>query len=217
MIVVVDYGRGNLFSLGRALEQVGAVYRVTAEPEAILSAHGIVLPGVGTFRHAMRVLTKLSLVEPIRQAAAQGTAILGICLGMQLLFSRSTEFGDNAGLDINPGVVDLLPEGDGDEGSCRIPNVGWRRIAPRARHPLNDAFVPGDMFYFTHSYVPYPEDSRDVLATMSINGIDAAVLVCRGNVFGCQFHPEKSGPVGLHLLKRYVDLVEGGRNLRQSA
>ena len=219
MIAVVDYGRGNLFSLSHALRHVGAVFEVTADPERILDADGVVLPGVGAFRDAMARLRERGLVEAVRSAAARGAPLLGICLGMQLLFARSAEFGRHQGLGLIAGTVDRLPEGEPGMPGIRIPNVGWRQVAPRAKHPLSDTLGAGEMMYFVHSYIPYPEDPRDIFATISFNGIDAAVLVGRGNVWGCQFHPEKSGPAGLRLLEAFVMAVESDRpasGLRQS-
>jgi len=217
VIAIVDYGRGNLYSLSRALHQVGAVHEVTADSDKILAASGVVLPGVGAFRDAMARLGERELVAPVRAAAACGTPLLGICLGMQLLFTRSTEFGEHLGLDLIRGTVDRLPRGDAGPSQTRIPNVGWRLVTPRAKHPLSDALGAGEMVYFVHSYIPYPEDPRDIFATIPFNGIEAAVLVGRGNVTGCQFHPEKSGPVGLRILEAFVNAVEQARPARTSA
>lgn len=211
MIAIVDYGRGNLFSLSHALQHVGAVHEVTADPARILGADGIVLPGVGAFRDAMGRLSECGLVEAVRSATGRGVPLFGICLGMQLLFARSTEFGEHEGLGLIPGMVDRLPEGEPGTPRTRIPNVGWRLVTPRAKHPLSDNLGAGEMMYFVHSYIPYPEDPRDIFATISFNGIDAAVLVGRGNVWGCQFHPEKSGPAGLRLLEAFVAAVERER------
>ena len=160
MIAIVDYGRGNLFSLSRALHHVGAEYEVTADPARILGSTGIVLPGVGAFRDAMARLAERGLVEAIRSAASRGVPLLGICLGMQLLFTRSTEFGEHEGINLIPGTVDRLPEGEAGTPSTRIPNVGWRLVTPRAKHPLSNALGAGEMMYFVHSYIPYPEDPR---------------------------------------------------------
>ena len=217
MIAVVDYGRGNLFSLSRALEQVGAAYEVTSDPQRVRRADALVLPGVGAFGDAMRRLDERSLTGAIRQAAARGVPLLGICLGMQLLFDRGTEFGEHAGLGLIPGTVDRLPRPETGAPPMRIPNVGWRPLTPRRPHPLADTFGRGEMVYFVHSYVPYPEDPRDILATLPVNGIEAAVMVGRGTVVGCQFHPEKSGPAGLRLLAAFVREAQGGEALLRSA
>lgn len=217
MIAVVDYGRGNLFSLSRALDHVGAEHAVTSDAERILGASGIVLPGVGAFGDAMGRLAAGGLIDPLRQAAGRGVPLLGICLGMQLLFDRSTEFGDHSGLALLPGTVARLPQGGPRSPRFRIPNVGWRRITPRAPHPLLDALEPGDMFYFVHSHIPYPDDPRHVLATMPINGIEATAMAGQGNIAGCQFHPEKSGPVGLRLFAAFLREVAAGHSSRRSA
>ena len=220
-IAVIDHGRGNLFSIARALDHIGASYRVTADPAAVAAAEALILPGVGAFRDAMAALTRAGLTEPITRAAEAGTPLLGICLGMQLLFDRSTEFGESDGLGLIPGRVERLPEGDGGREETRIPNVGWRRLevngVPGRYDPLTAAIAPGAMFYFVHSYVPAPEDPADVLATIPVNGRDAAVMVRRGNVAGCQFHPEKSAAAGLTLLKGFLDWVADGEVLRRSA
>ena len=217
MIAVLDYGRGNIFSLSRALEHVGADHVVTCDPDRLMDADGIVLPGVGAFRDAMNRLSERVLDEAIKTAAGRGVPLLGICLGMQLLFERSTEFGEHPGLGLIPGDVDRLPRGAPGAPRVRIPNVGWRKGSPRAPHPMTHALAPKDMVYFVHSYVPYPEDPRDILASLPINGIEAAVMVARGNVVGCQFHPERSGPVGLRILGAFVEATEARRPARRPA
>ncbi len=192
MIAIVDYGRGNLFSLGQALLHLGAEHEITADPARIAAARTVMLPGVGAFGDAMSALRSLGLVEPLRAVAAAGTPLLGICLGMQLLATRSDEFGDHAGLDIIPGAVRRLPDGSGED-RVRIPNVGWRTLRPS-----------GEMMYFVHSYAPFPDDPAHVVETIDVNGVAVPVMIRKGNVVGCQFHPEKSGPVGLALLARLL-------------
>jgi glutamine amidotransferase len=194
---------------------------VTADPGTVAAAEGLILPGVGAFADAMAALTRAGLTGPIIRAAEAGTPLLGICLGMQLLFDRGTEFGESAGLGLIPGSVERLPEGNGGPEETRIPNVGWRRLeangVPGRDDPLTAAIAPGAMFYFVHSYVPAPADPADVLATIPVNGRGAAVMVRRANVAGCQFHPEKSAAAGLALLQGFLDWVEGAKALRRSA
>lgn len=209
MIAVVDYGRGNLFSLGQALRHLGAAYEVTGDPGRILAAERVILPGVGAFGDAMQALVKRRLVEPLREVAARGTPLLGICLGMQLFASRSEEFGEHEGLDLIPGTVKRLPAGNAGRGSIKIPNVGWRPLCP----VTSDAFLgdlPSDtMVYFVHSYAPVVTDPAHVAATIAVNGSAVAAVIHRGKVLGYQFHPEKSGPAGLALLGRFLALAPG--------
>ena len=213
MIAIVDYGRGNLFSIARALAHLGASCVVTDTAAAIGSADGIVLPGVGAFADAMAALEDKGLVAPLQAAAAAGTPLLGICLGMQLLFGASHEFGRCGGLGLIGGEVRKLPARD---GGIRIPNVGWRALDQVQPDPLLAGHGADDMFYFVHSYVPFPDDRRAIVATVPINGLAAAVMVRHDDVVGCQFHPEKSGPVGLALLRRYVCTI-GLRKARTRA
>ncbi len=201
MIVIVDYGRGNLFSLGQALRHVGAEYTVSADADEIIAAPRLILPGVGAFGDAMRTLAERGLVEPIRRAVGRGVPFLGICIGMQLLCSESEEFGRHQGFGFIPGTVTRLTEGD----ETRIPNIGWRSLNPAPDGFLRD-LAAGTMAYFVHSYAPETEDPADVAATIRINGKEVPAVIRRDNVIGYQFHPEKSGPAGLDLLRRFLQL-----------
>jgi len=206
MIVVVDYGRGNLFSLGQALRHLGVQYRISDKPQDLLSADRIIFPGVGAFGDAMQGLRERGLVDPLLAAAATGTPVLGICVGCQLLLSRGEEFGDHKGLDLIPGKVSRLPGPvAGDPAAIRIPNVGWRALNVRPGVAALGGLSTGQMMYFVHSYAPRPSNSAHVLATMAVNGEDIPVIIGRDNVIGFQFHPEKSGPAGLALLKAFLD------------
>jgi imidazole glycerol-phosphate synthase subunit HisH len=205
MIVIVDYGRGNLFSIGQAIRHLGFEYRITADRAAIEKADRIVFPGVGAFGDAMQGLRDRGLVEPLLAAADAGIPILGICLGCQLLLSRGEEFGNHQGLALIPGNVPRLPGPcEGDPAAIRIPNVGWRSIDLRPGARVLRSVGSGQMFYFVHSYAPRPDRDADVLATISINGEDVPVVVQRENVVGVQFHPEKSGAAGLALLADFL-------------
>jgi len=148
------------------------------------------------------------LIEPLREVARRGTPLLGICLGMQMLVDRSEEFGPHEGLGLIPGTVKRLPEGDEDSNAVRIPNVGWRPLRPVPGDPFLGDLATGAMMYFVHSYAPVVEDAAHVAATIEVNGVDVAAVIRRGNVVGCQFHPEKSGPAGLDLLRRFLDLFQ---------
>lgn len=214
MIAVVDYDRGNLFSIARSLVHVGAPYSVTRDAGEIGAADGIILPGVGAFGDAMAALKNRDLVGVLRDAAAAGTPILGICLGMQLLFSRSEEFGETEGLGILAGRVAKLPRQD---GGMRVPNVGWRKLCIAREDELLARRESEAMFYFVHSYVALPDDAAEIVATLPINGVDACVMARRGAISGCQFHPEKSGSAGLDLLARFVASVAGVKGVTRAA
>lgn len=206
MIAVVDYGRGNLFSLGQALRHLGAAFEMTGEVAHILAAERVILPGVGAFGDAMAGLKARGLIAPLREVAERGTPLLGICVGMQMLADESEEFGVHEGLGLIPGTVRRLPEGGEKAGAVRIPNVGWRALRPVPGDPFLGDLGEGAMVYFVHSYAPVPHDPGHVTATIAVNGADIAAVIRRDNVVGYQFHPEKSGPMGLALLERFLEL-----------
>lgn len=199
MIVIIDYGRGNLFSIEQALRHLRADYSVSGDPALIAGANRLILPGVGAFGDAMQTLFARGLVEPIRQSARRGIPLLGICLGMQLLFERSVEFGEHAGLALIKGSVGPLPSGD-----MRVPNVGWRKLVPNLGNKMLEDVESDTMVYFVHSFVARPADPSVVAATIPFNGENATIAVASGNIAGYQFHPEKSGHVGLALLEKFV-------------
>ena len=200
-VAVVDYGMGNRRSVEKALEHVGARALITREPAALEEADALVVPGVGAFPHGMRNLIELGLDERIRAAAAAGKPVLGICLGMQLLFERSQEHEVTDGLGLLAGEVSLL-----DGGGLRIPHIGWNDVRFERPSPLT-AGLPGEgcAFYHVHSLAARPEDPADVIATTEY-GERFATVVSHGNVFGVQFHPEKSSRDGLALLSNFVTL-----------
>jgi glutamine amidotransferase len=203
-VAVVDYGMGNRRSVEKALEHVGARALVTRDPAALESADALVVPGVGAFPQGMRNLTALGLDERIRSAAGAGKPVLGICLGMQLLFERSQEHELTDGLGLLAGEVSPL-RGAG----LRIPHIGWSDVRFERPSPLT-AGLPGDgcAFYHVHSLAARPEDPADVIATTEY-GERFATIVAHGNVLGVQFHPEKSSGDGLALLSNFVALVSG--------
>jgi glutamine amidotransferase len=206
MIVVVDYGRGNLFSLGQALRQLGVEHVISDDPAVLAGADRIIFPGVGAFGDAMGGLRQRGLIEPLRDAARAGTPILGICVGCQLLLSRGEEFGLHEGLDLIAGTVARLPGPQPDDpDAVRIPNVGWRPLQVRPGAPVLDAVQADDWMYFVHSYAPMVDNADDIAAAIHINGADIPVAIARGNIIGVQFHPEKSGPAGLRLLARFLE------------
>jgi len=200
-IAVIDYGMGNRRSVEKALEHVGAEARITADHGELRSADGLVLPGVGAFPKAMRNLDALGLPELIRDLTARATPLLGICLGMQLLFETSEEMGGAAGLGLISGVVTRLAA-----GTERIPHIGWNEVRFERRSPLTRELPQaGGAFYHVHSFVVRPRDSGDVIGTTEY-GERFATIVGRGSVFGVQFHPEKSSRHGLRMLHGFVEL-----------
>jgi glutamine amidotransferase len=207
-VTVIDYGMGNLHSVCRALEHVGAEPALTEHPDDVRAAELLVLPGVGAFKDGMAELGKRGLVEALRDYAQTGRPLLGICLGMQMLFEESEEFGRHAGLGLLKGAVRAIPKQGADGKSHKIPHVGWRAVHPAWEgawnHTLLAATPHGAEFYFVHSYTAMPAQREDRLADADYDGCTISAAVRRGNVYGFQFHPEKSGPAGLALLERFV-------------
>jgi len=198
-LAIVDYGMGNLRSVAKAFERLGHAAEVTRDPERIATAPGVVLPGVGAFGACMANLTSLGLVEPVRHAIRSGRPFLGICLGMQLLFEESEEFGPVAGLGILPGRVVRFTA----DPARKVPHMGWNALRMVRAAPALAGIDDGAYVYFVHSYYPVPADPA-VVATTTPYGCDFASSVVRDNVFACQFHPEKSQQVGLRLLDNFV-------------
>jgi glutamine amidotransferase len=201
MIVIVDYGVGNLHSVQKALERVGAVAVVSGDPAALDAARAVVLPGVGAFGDGMANLQARQLVAPLRRQVQAGKPLLGICLGMQLLFDESEEMGRHRGLGLLPGRVLRFPESE-----LKVPHVGWNRLRVRG-DGLLAGVDDGAYAYFVHSYYVLPEQPGDVLATTEY-GLEFAAVVGRGAIWGAQFHPEKSQEVGLQILANFVRLVQ---------
>lgn len=203
MIAIIDYGMGNLRSVQKAFEKIGATARVVPFPRDVEHASGIVLPGVGAFGQAMDNLRAVGWVEPLRDACARGVPFIGICLGMQLLFESSEEMGQHEGLGILRGQVKRFT------GEFKVPQMGWNQIHVRAIHesPLLRDVPDGGYAFFVHSYYCAPRDSEVVLATTDY-GIEFASVVGRANIFGAQFHPEKSQSVGLKILENFAALAK---------
>jgi imidazole glycerol-phosphate synthase subunit HisH len=202
VIAIVDYGMGNRRSVEKALEHVGAEALITRDAAEIARADGIVVPGVGAFPQAMRNLGELGLDGLLRERAAAGVPLLGICLGMQLLFETSTEHGGAMGLGLLPGDVTYLdPQGE------RLPHIGWNLVS--LRRPARLTAGLGDVaFYHVHSLACRPSDNADVVGTVT-HGETFASIVERGNVFGAQFHPEKSSLDGLALMRNFAGICSG--------
>lgn len=200
MIAIVDYGAGNMHSIARALEHVGAQVHVTDDPALIEQAEAVVLPGVGQARAAMTQMSAKGLDVAIRQATEQGKPFLGICLGMQLLADHHAE-GEVDGLKLFRGTVRRIPAG------LKIPEIGWNQVQPRVEGlPIFEHIPPQSYFYFLHSYYVEPQDQAGVAATTDYGSPYCSVIATE-RVWGTQFHPEKSGSVGLQLLKNFVKWV----------
>jgi len=200
VIAIIDYGLGNLKSVKYALDRLGVESVLTAEAAEIAEADRVILPGVGAFGRAMELLDQLHLLDVTRAAALSGRPFMGICLGMQLLFSRSDEHGLHQGMGIIPGRVIRF------DGDLTVPHMGWNQVT-RSGHcaPLFDGIADDSFFYFAHSYYVVPESS-DVIVGLTDYGCRYASAVRDGMVWGTQFHPEKSGPIGLAMLSNFCKL-----------
>ena len=201
MIAVIDYGVGNLFSLSHSLMAVGADVTVTGDAAAIRAADRVVLPGVGAFGDAAKKLRDTGLDAVVKDVAASGTPVMGICLGMQLLLDVSYEFGTHLGLGLIPGEVRAISEVI--PADLKIPHIGWNRLDIARPHPIFKNVKAGDCVYFVHSYSG-ANCYASVIATAEY-GAPLTAAVARGNVCGCQFHPEKSGDVGLGILRAFCE------------
>lgn len=204
MTTIIDYGVGNLFSLACSLEKIGEKIVVTSDAQAILAAERIILPGVGAFEDAARKLKDSGLDQILMQKAAQGTPILGICLGMQMLFEKSYEFGEHRGLGLIPGNVKSIAPVIGD---LKSPQMGWNALIfpeDKPLHPIFKYVKSGDYVYFVHSYAAMDCDAYVTAKTEYGTLLTAAA--CRDNICGTQFHPEKSGSVGLAILKAFTEI-----------
>ena len=198
MIALIDYGINNLRSVEKACQRVGMPVKLTSNPDELARAGKLILPGVGAFHAGMTALDSLGLTRPIREAAARGVPLLGICLGMQLLFDESEEMGTTAGLGLIPGRVTRM-QGQG----VKVPHMGWNRLSLRAPSPLLADLPDGSFAYFVHSYVCGPAEPEGILASTDHGG-EFAAAVSRRNVYGIQFHPEKSQSVGLRILENFA-------------
>ncbi len=197
-VVLVDYGAGNIRNVEKALEAVGVPSERTSEPARVRAADVVVMPGVGAFGDMMAALHARGLVEPIRETAQAGKPLLGICVGLQVLFEVGEEMGEHAGLGIFPGRVRRF-----QANGLKVPHIGWNQLQPRVAHPLFEGIQPGDYAYFVHSYHPVPADPSLVMATTEY-GSPFASICGRDNVIGIQFHPEKSQHTGLTMLRNFA-------------
>lgn len=201
MIAIIDYGVGNLFSLASSFAAIGKEATVTSDPAIIRAADRLILPGVGAFEDAARKLRESGMADLVKEEAARGKPIMGICLGMQMLFERSFEYGEHEGLGLIKGsvrpIADVIPK------DLKIPHIGWNALHLTRQNPLFKYLKEGDFVYFVHSF--YATDCNDAIIATSEYGAPLTAAVAVGNVMGCQFHPEKSGEVGLSILRAFCE------------
>lgn len=203
MIAIVDYDAGNTFNVQKAFAHLGVDTVLTADPEVILNSDGVVLPGVGAFKAAMDTLVERKLVDVLKQVAEKNIPLLGICLGMQLLFDSSTEYGLTEGLGLIPGTVEALPADLG----LMIPHMGWNQNLVKNHSSIFADVADREYTYFVHSY--YAKCNDQYITTTADYGVDVPGIVERDSVYGMQFHPEKSAHVGLNLLRTFVERTKG--------
>ena len=201
MIAIVDYGMGNLRSVEKGFLKVGVDAKVVTDSKAVDNADAVVLPGVGAFRDCMKNLEEMSLTEPILRSIQKGKPYLGICLGLQVLFTESEEFGIHKGFDILKGKVVRF------QINLKVPHMGWNNAKIQKRPPIFDGIQDEAFFYFVHSYYVVPDDNN-IVATTTDYGITFASMVWKENIFATQFHPEKSQETGLKILKNFGDFVK---------
>ena len=211
-VAIVDYGLGNLFSINQACEYFGLTPVITSEPEVIADSDALILPGVGAFGDAMNYLRKNFLIEPLLNFAKTGKPFLGICLGMQLLFTESEEFGNHKGLNLIDGKILKFPQKNKNGEVNRIPQISWNQIFLNStvtwnKSPLKD-LEDGDYMYFVHSYYAEPTKLNSILSFTDFGGIRYASSTIYENIIGMQFHPEKSGTHGLKVYKRWMDSIK---------
>ncbi len=202
MVAIIDYGVGNLFSLRSSLKEIGAEAVVTSDEKVIAEADRIILPGVGAFEDAARKLREFGMAEVVKREAAAGKPMMGICLGMQLMFDVGYEYGVHEGLGLIKGsvrpIADVIPEG------YKIPHIGWNLLKFKRESPLFKYIKEDDYVYFVHSY--YAAECDESVIAVTEYGAELTAAVANGNVYGCQFHPEKSGEVGMNILKAFMEL-----------
>lgn len=206
MIGIIDYGMGNLFSVSKALERLEVPYFLSENKDELLRADALILPGVGSFKDAMNILNSTGLADLVKEFADTGKPLLGICLGMQLLFESSEENGLTEGLQLLPGNVRRFPGATAEGETYKVPHMGWNRL----EFLQGSAILKGldeDYVYFVHSYFVDTDDKK-VVISRSLYDVEVPAVVGRGNVFGMQFHPEKSSSLGMALLRNFTELVE---------
>ncbi|WP_438978897.1 imidazole glycerol phosphate synthase subunit HisH [Polynucleobacter sp.] len=207
-LVIVDYGAGNLLNIQRAFEYLGVRAQISSDPNIIAMGEKIVLPGVGAFPAAMKHIHDLNIDSAIIEAVHKGAYLMGICLGMQMLLSNSHEMGFTSGLNLIEGSVIPIEGYEKSKFEIKIPHIGWEklRIKEGIKNPLLNGVMEGESAYFLHSYKAVPLNTDAISANALYSGIEIPSLLWSNNIFGCQFHPEKSGPVGLKVIKNFISL-----------
>ena len=208
-VTVIDYGSGNLHSVIKAFRESGAEVQVTDQPDVVRQAERLVLPGVGAFANGMAALKNYGLIQVIQEIAKRNTPLLGICLGMELLFQESSEFGTTRGLGLIPGFVTSIPRMTKESAQLKIPHIGWNSIHPSHKGTKwKDSILSknevGDSMYFVHSFMAVPAEEENRLADCYYGGHSISSVVIKNNITGCQFHPEKSGEIGLKVLQGFL-------------
>lgn len=210
-IAIIDYNIGNIKSINNAFSSIGAKAVITRDKDEILAADGVVLPGVGAFSHGMDKLLQYDLIDTIKTVASKEVPLLGVCLGMQLLFDSSEEFGNTKGLGLIPGkVVKITPL---DPRFPKLPHVSWNAIVERECTDWNETILhninSGEDMYFVHSYMVVPEHDKHILSRTAYSNLEFCSTVKNGNIFGCQYHPEKSAEKGLKIIDNFVNISKG--------
>lgn len=210
-VSIIDYGVGNLLSVARAFQYFDASVNIVSTPEDILNAERLVLPGVGAFEDGMKGLTELNFVDPIKHFAQSGKPFLGICLGMQMMLSKSCEFGDHQGLDLISGEVVSIPLKGIDGTPHKIPHIGWNELVSLSENDdWSDTILKNtpqkSAVYFVHSFMAVPTSAKHRLADTLYNGQVISAMIKNENVYGCQFHPEKSGEIGLKIIQQFLQI-----------
>lgn len=209
-VAIIDYGVGNLFSVHKAFSKIGVNSFITSNPQEIASSSKVVLPGVGAFKNGMSKLIETDLLNIVKDVANSGKPLLGICLGAQMLLDSSEEFGDTLGLGLIRGKVTEIPKLSNSGQRIRVPNIGWNNLCyPRGSSSIKgtilDSIRETSMTYFVHSFMMTPDDPDNRLADIDYEGIRISAAIKSGNISGTQFHPEKSGTVGLQILRNFCD------------
>jgi glutamine amidotransferase len=208
-VTVIDYGRGNLLSVSRALEYCGATVRFAKTEDEVKKAGHLILPGVGAFSDAMKRLKGQGLIESLKNHGASGRPLLGICLGMQIMLDTGEEFGQHTGLGLIPGRVTKIPKTNSNGIPHKIPHIGWNELhTVNNQHSWSETILrstnPQSAAYFVHSFNCEPKFKNNCIAGCDYNGLTITAAISDGNIYGCQFHPEKSGPVGLEILNQFL-------------